>query len=78
MQTVSLADAKAHLSHLIELVEAGEEIIITKRGKAVARIVANIPPAQQLPALAELRARQTSQPVAAGEFIRAMRQSDRY
>ena len=78
MQTYSLADAKAHLSHLIELVEAGEEITITKRGKAVVRIVASTPPAQQLPSLAELRARQTSQPVATGEFIRATRESDRY
>lgn len=78
MQTFSLADAKAHLSHLVELVEAGEEITITKRGKAVVRIVASMPPAQQLPSLAELRARQTSQPVATGEFIRAMRETDRY
>lgn len=77
MQTFSLADAKAHLSHLIELIEAGEEITITKRGKAVARIVASMPPAQQLPSLAELRARQTSLPVATGEFIRGMRESDR-
>lgn len=45
MQTVRLADAKAHLSQLIELVEAGEEITITKRGKPVVRLVANAPAA---------------------------------
>ena len=51
---------------------------VTVGHAAVVRIVASIPPAQQLPSLAELRARQTSQPVATGEFIRAMRASDRY
>ena len=36
MNVVSLADAKAHLSALLDRVEAGETIEITRRGKAVA------------------------------------------
>lgn len=35
MYTFSLAEAKAQLSKLIALVEGGEQVTITKRGKAV-------------------------------------------
>jgi prevent-host-death family protein len=38
MLTVSLAEAKAHLSELLNSVEAGEEVIITRHGRAVARV----------------------------------------
>ena len=58
MQTISLADAKAHLSRLIELVEQGEEVTITRRGKPVARLVAEQAMTQALPSLAALRAGQ--------------------
>lgn len=39
MQQVQIAEAKAHLSALVERVEAGEEIIIARRGKPVARLI---------------------------------------
>ena len=39
MKTVGSFEAKTHFSHLITLVEAGEEIIITRRGIAVAKLV---------------------------------------
>lgn len=39
MRTVGTFDAKTHLSALLEEVERGEEILITKHGKAVARLV---------------------------------------
>lgn len=35
---ISVADAKAKFSELIERVEAGEEIVVTRDGKAVAKI----------------------------------------
>jgi len=38
-KTVGLFDAKTHLSSLVDRVEHGEEITITKRGVAVARLV---------------------------------------
>ena len=87
MQTVTLDEAKAHLGHLIERVEAGEEITITKRGRPVVRLVAAAqaaevigasPARQQLPSLADLRARMPEQTEPAGEFIRRLRDSDRY
>jgi len=39
MRQVQIAEAKAHFSALLERVEAGEEIIIARRGKAVARLI---------------------------------------
>ena len=36
---VSIADAKNRLPALIRAVEGGEEVIITRNGKAVARVV---------------------------------------
>jgi prevent-host-death family protein len=39
MKPVQIAEAKAHLSALVERVEAGEEIVIARRGKPVARLV---------------------------------------
>ena len=39
MEKVQLFEAKAHLSELVDRAEAGRETIITRRGRAVARIV---------------------------------------
>ena len=82
MQTLTVAAAKARLSAVLAQVEAGEEIVITRRGVAIARIVAE-PRAQ--PAsfdLAELFAFVDSQPMhagaAAGEFIGQLRGDARY
>lgn len=38
MKTVQLHEAKAHLSELIDAVQKGEEITISKYGKAVAKL----------------------------------------
>ncbi len=40
MESINLADAKAHLSELIDRVEKGETIEILRRGKPVARLIA--------------------------------------
>jgi len=39
MDSVSTFDAKNKLSALLERVERGEEIVITRRGRAVAKLV---------------------------------------
>ncbi|WER48365.1 type II toxin-antitoxin system Phd/YefM family antitoxin [Cupriavidus sp. WKF15] len=39
MQTVNIHEAKTHLSRLIEEVAAGDEVVIAKAGKPMARIV---------------------------------------
>ncbi len=38
MRTVNVHEAKTHLSRLLEAVEAGEEVLIARAGKPVARL----------------------------------------
>lgn len=42
MSAIGAFDAKTHLAELLDRVERGEELVITRRGRAVARLV---PPA---------------------------------
>jgi prevent-host-death family protein len=61
MMTVNLAQAKAHLSELLDKVEGGEEVVITRHGRAVA----HIRPAErhkQPPALEDLAAFRATMP----------------
>jgi prevent-host-death family protein len=39
MQIVPIAQAKNNFSHLLHAVEAGEDVVLTRHGKHVARIV---------------------------------------
>jgi prevent-host-death family protein len=43
MQTVNIHEAKTHLSRFIDQAAAGEEIVIARAGKPVARLVALAP-----------------------------------
>lgn len=45
MKEVAAFEAKTRFGHLLDLVETGEEIVITRRGKVVARMV---PPAAEV------------------------------
>ena len=51
MKTVGLAEAKAQLSALLDAVEAGDEVVITRRGQPVARLIAARGPDQPADAL---------------------------
>lgn len=44
MTTIGLAEAKSKLSELVDQVERGEEVVISRYGKAVAKIVPVEPP----------------------------------
>lgn len=80
MDPVSLADAKARLSELVDRVEAGDSIDITRRGKAVARLVAVAEPRKPID-LARLQAFTAGLPSSsknAAELVRSMRDDDRY
>jgi prevent-host-death family protein len=77
---VSLADANAHLSELVERAAAGEAVCITRRGKAVAQITAVDTPRKRID-VAALRAMTDAMPVqreTARDFIRRMRDENRY
>jgi prevent-host-death family protein len=43
VERIGIYDARARLSELVERVQAGEEVILTKRGEPVARLVAETP-----------------------------------
>jgi prevent-host-death family protein len=43
MRTVEIVEAEARFSSLLAVVEAGEEIAITRHGRAVARLVPDTP-----------------------------------
>lgn len=47
MREVNIYEAKTSLSALLQAVAEGEEIVITKRNKPVARLVAFAPPSER-------------------------------
>lgn len=55
MKHVGIEQAREALPELVRRAEAGEEIVITRRGKAVARLVAATRRPEALPPLKEFR-----------------------
>jgi len=80
MDTINLADAKTHLSELIDRVEAGDSIVITRRGKPVAQLTAVTKPRKRVDAalLQSLTETMPPQPQDAASLVRLMRDGDRY
>ena len=56
MVTVNLAHAKAHLSELLDQVEGGEQVVISRHGRPVAQLSAVAMPKQPVRPLAAFRA----------------------
>lgn len=75
MGEVKLAEAKAHLSELVERVEAGETIEITRRGKKVARLIRAQAPRRpvDVASLDEFAATMPPATQNAADLIRALR-----
>lgn len=80
MNAINLADAKTHLSELIDRVEAGDSIEITRRGKPVARLIAVARPRKRIDAalLQSLTATKPRSSQSAADLVRSMRDGDRY
>ena len=80
MKSVSIAEAKAHLSELVEQAAAGSTVRITRRGKPIAEIraVETTRKPIDIAALRALRASMPKQKESAGRFVRRMRDEDRY
>jgi len=60
MREVGAFDAKNNFGNLLNAVEQGEEIVITRHGKPIARLVPNegrIDPSQAIAALQRIRSR---------------------
>ena len=49
MKSISLRDMQHHLSEAIRRVDHGEEVVVTRRGRAIARLVPIRPDAGQPP-----------------------------
>lgn len=79
-KTVSLADAKAHLSELVAQASAGESVMITRRGRPVARLCRVETPRQPIDSAALQRVTdalpEAHQP--AVEVVRELRDGERY
>ena len=80
MRSINLADAKAHLSKLVERAAAGDTVRITRRGKPVAQITAVQTPRRRID-LSALRAMTDMMPLqreSARDLLRRLRDEDRY
>jgi prevent-host-death family protein len=79
MSTVNLADAKAHLSELVDRVQAGDTIDITRCGQPVARLTAVARPRKRidLAMLEALTAAMLPQDERASDLLQSMRDGDR-
>lgn len=73
MVTVNLAHAKARLSELLDKVEAGEEIVITRRGRPVAHLSSVSSPKKPLRPLTEFRAKMPNWRRPSAELLREAR-----
>jgi prevent-host-death family protein len=75
METVKVAEAKARLSEILARVEEGREVLITRRGRPVARLSPVERPKKPIDfaALDSLRARQPLSHISSVRLIRKMR-----
>ncbi len=79
MESVTLTDARSLLDMLIDRVEAGDSIDITRDGRAVARLTAIAEPRRpvDLASLRRLSATMPLQAETAADLVRSMRDGDR-
>jgi len=75
MKTATVADAKSRLSSLLDDVEAGEEVVITRRGRPVARLVPE-PSAAAAFDWEALRSWVAAGPPASGATVAELREQD--
>ena len=75
VKVASIAEAKSHLSALIAEVESGQELLITRRGKPVARVIRE-PLAVSDVGWGELRALIESHPAQTGPTVVEMREQN--
>ena len=78
MHAMSLAHAKAHSSELLNTVESGQELVITRHGRAVARVLPANAVKQALPLarLAKLRQQLPARKGSSAEALRELRDAE--
>jgi len=70
MKHVGITQARRQLPGLIDRAEAGEEVIITRQGKPVAKLVAAPKMPKPLPSLSEFRKRLDSRGTPVAQLLR--------
>ena len=81
MRSIQAAEAKTHLSSLLDEVERGETLIITRHGKPIARIVpeGDDARAQRRQAIEAIKAfRKTMPPLTIEEILSARHEGHKY
>jgi len=76
MKTANVAEAKSHFSALLAGVEAGDEVLITRRGKPVARIIPEHADVTPVFDFAALRTFINNQPCRESMSVANMRKND--
>ncbi len=77
MVKVTLVEAKARLSKLLDKVEAGQTVLITRHGRPIATIAAVSSPKRPIRSLAEFRARMPRLRKPSAVLLREMRDEGR-
>lgn len=78
MEQVSVKDVRNNLREYLDRAEAGEEIIVLRRGKEVARIVPPRRESKRFPDLTEFRKSIKLKGESASETLIRMRRESRY
>jgi prevent-host-death family protein len=73
MKHVGIKQARQQLPDLIDRAEAGEEVIITRQGKAVAKLIAAPRQPRPLPSLMEFRKRMGAKGTPSATILREER-----
>lgn len=73
MKRVGIREARQTLPQLVDAAQAGEEIVITRQGRPVAKIVPAPKIARALPSLREFRARVGADGTASARLLREER-----
>ncbi|MBI1981564.1 MAG: type II toxin-antitoxin system prevent-host-death family antitoxin [Methylocystis sp.] len=80
MSAVTVAEAKAHLSELVERAAKGETTCVTRRGRPIAKIAPLAEPKKPVDVsmLRAITKGMATQAESAGDFIRRLRDAERY
>lgn len=78
MRTVNVSETREHLAQLLDAVEAGEEVLIVRRDRPVARLVPVANGMNPFPSRRELREALPPMREDADAVVRALRDDERY
>jgi len=81
MKTVGVSEAKTHLAQLLDAVERGEEVTITRHGRPVAKLVAAQPardPADVMDAMKRLRELSRGKHITRDEIVEWIHEGRRF